>query len=83
MVSAWAIPTYDRAMITIATVAEFLERDRGNRRWRQLEARQTEAAVFGYGISAAGNELVQWNCNLFPELEEAGLQCLPRPHRLL
>ena len=48
-----------------------------------VEARQTEAAVFGYGISAAGHELVQWNCDLFPEFEENELQCLPRTHRLL
>jgi hypothetical protein len=48
-----------------------------------VEARQTEASVFAFGVDIAGQESAEWNCAVFPEMEAAGRRCLPRTERLL
>lgn len=48
-----------------------------------VDARQTEAAVFAYGINIAGRETAEWNCTRFPEMRTAGRRCLPTTERML
>jgi hypothetical protein len=48
-----------------------------------VDARQTEAAIFAYGINIAGRETAEWNCTRFPELRAAGRRCLPTTERML